>query len=1138
MKKKPCDDTCSPEREKKQVFLTRARYVFLCVVMCFTSLSLMAQENEKKFDISFENESLETVLTSLKKQCGYDFIYQKEAVAGVKVDRLEMKQATLKQILDKLLLPLGFSYEIVDRSVVIRKNPQKSKETTLQSITIKGKVVDMKKQPLPGVTVLVKGTTLGVSTSAEGTFKIEVPDKTVVLVFSCVGMESKEVKLKDVTDKEILLGKEELIVSLVESVESLDDVVVTGYGNVRKESYTGTAVRVEGKDIVKVANRNVIAALQVFDPSFRLMERNDLGSNPNAIPEFYIRGQSGVGNLSVSDISEARTKNNPNLPIFILDGLDVSVEKIYDMDPNRIHSITILKDAAATAVYGSRASNGVVVIETIAPKAGKFNVTYNLTGTITAPDLSSYDYFDAAEKLEVEILAGYYEINPPNRGVRNVYSELNKKRMALAKGVNTDWLALPLRVGYNHKHSVAIDGGNDNIRYGVNFFYDQQKGVMKKDLRERLGTELRIDYRLENLNVINRISFNKVTAKASPYGNYADYVNQLPYNELYDEFGNYLYRFATWHSGSLYINPMYEGAETKNFNNTVSEEFSDNLLVDWYLNEHWNIKAQVGFTRQTTSGKNFVDPASGQFSSVRDDLKGTLSTTEGKSYNWTTNLQILYNQSIGINYISGSLGFNTAESITSSVATNYRGFPSGSLNSIMYAQEIVSKPSETDNHTRLAGLFVRLNYSYDDIYLFDGSLRFDGSSEFGSDKKIAPFYSAGVGLNIHNYDFLKDNSWLTQLKLTATYGQTGKLNFEPYAARDIYEIFSDKWYATGMGVKLMALGNTDLKWEKKNNYDLKLEFDIRDGLFYAQLAYYYSITKDMITAITIPSSFGFTSYYDNMGEVENVGYELDLRSNIVRKGDWFVSLYGNMAHNKNKILKVANSLKHYNDMVDAYYDDYDYLSYQEKYAKPFTKYEEGGSTTSIFGMKSLGIDPSSGQEVFVRRDGTITYEWEANEQQILGNSLPDIQGSFGINVQWRTLTLFASFMYEYGGQAYNLTIPSRIESVDLWNYNADRRVLTDRWIKIGDITPLKDIADRDAYTRPTSRFVQDNNVLKFNSLSLAWTVSKGWVEKLRLSQFKLQFNMNDVAHWSTVKQERGTSYPFARNFDFTLGLSF
>ena len=213
-------------------------------------------------------------------------------------------------------------------------------------------------------------------------------------------------------------------------------------------------------------------------------------------------------------------------------------------------------------------------------------------------------------------------------------------------------------------------------------------------------------------------------------------------------------------------------------------------------------------------------------------------------------------------------------------------------------------------------------------------------------------------------------------------------------------------------------------------------------------------------------------------------------------------------------------------------------SNQEKYAESFTKYEEGGSTTSIFGMKSLGIDPASGQEVFVRKDGTITYEWEANEQQILGNTLPNVQGAFGLNLQWKTLTLFASFMYECGGQVYNTTLPTKIESVDLYNYNADRRVLSDRWIKIGDVTPLKDIADRSSYSRPTSRFVQDNNVLEFNSLSLSWVVREGFVKKLKLNQLKLQFTMNDVAHWSSIRQERGTSYPFARNFDFTLGISF
>lgn len=166
---------------------------------------------------------------------------------------------------------------------------------------------------------------------------------------------------------------------------------------------------------------------------------------------------------------------------------------------------------------------------------------------------------------------------------------------------------------------------------GSIFFMSQQKGVMKKDLRSRLGTELRIDYRLSNLNVINRISFNKVLAKNSPYGTFSDYVNQLPYNELYDEFGNYLYKFNTWHSGSIYVNPMYEGAETKNFGKTTTEEFSDNLLIDWYLNEHLNIKAQIGFTRTTTSGKNFTDPASGKYFSGSDDTpKGSLSTSEGK----------------------------------------------------------------------------------------------------------------------------------------------------------------------------------------------------------------------------------------------------------------------------------------------------------------------------------------------------------------------------------------------------------------------------------------------------------------------------------------------------------------------------
>ena len=504
----------------------------------------------------------------------------------------------------------------------------------------------------------------------------------------------------------------------------------------------------------------------------------------------------------------------------------------------------------------------------------------------------------------------------------------------------------------------------------------------------------------------------------------------------------------------------------------------------------------------------------------------------------SSSLQLLYNQRFGKHFVNGSLGFEARQNNSSSTSARYSGFPSGELSSIMFSQIIRDKPIESDNKTKNVGAFFRINYSYNDIYLFDTSVRFDGSSEFGSDKKYAPFWSTGIGVNIHKYAFLADSRIINQLKLTATFGQTGKLNFAPYAAKDIYDIFSKNWYSTGMGVKLKALGNENLTWEKKNNYDLKIETSLFDDMIYLKASYYNSRTKDMVSSITIPSSFGFTSYYDNLGEIENKGYELDLRLNLISKKDVFLNLYGNLAHNKNKILKIANSLREYNDKVNEYYDGYsEYTSYKEEYAKPFTKYVEGGSTTSIFGMKSLGINPTNGKEVFVKKDGSITYEWDANEQQILGNTLPDIQGSFGFNFSYKSLSLFVNFMYEYGGQQYNSTYASRIESVDLYNYNADKRVLTDRWKKIGDRSPLKDIADRGAYSRPTSRFVQDNNFIDFNSLTLSYNLMNDFIKKLNLSRVKLQFTMNNVAHISSIKRERGTSYPFARNFDFTLSVS-
>ena len=278
---------------------------------------------------------------------------------------------------------------------------------------VKGKVTDSEGHSLPGVNVRVKEVQGGTVCDIDGNFKLSAPREDAVLVFSYIGMATQEVTVKASQKKEIL-------VQMKEDVNEVNEVVVTGYATLRKESFTGNTVSIKKEDLQKVSKTNVISAIQVFDPSFRIAENNMWGSDPNALPEVYLRGKSGIGikELDATDVtSKSSLMNNPNLPTFIMDGFEISVTKLYDMDPSRIESITILKDAAATAMYGSRAANGVIVITTVTPKPGKINVSYSLTGEVEMPDLSDYNLLNAADKLEAERISGCFE--DPTGGVEN-----------------------------------------------------------------------------------------------------------------------------------------------------------------------------------------------------------------------------------------------------------------------------------------------------------------------------------------------------------------------------------------------------------------------------------------------------------------------------------------------------------------------------------------------------------------------------------------------------------------------------------------------------------------------------------------------------------------------------------------------
>ena len=1119
----------------------RERRWLLCflVAMCCTLSTWALPSQDKTVTLNLRNVSVETALDAVKKQTGVNMLYNSQMFKGVSPVSVNAKNERWEVALKLILNPQGFDYVVKDGIVVIRKMQTEKRENR-----IRGMVVDANREPIPGASIIVKGTRTGTSTNIEGEFTLDVKNDKVTLEVSFIGMKKQTLQV-DASRKKMLE------ITLVDDVKTLDDVVVTGYSNVRKTSFTGSSTQISGDDLRKVSQTNVIGALQTFDPSFRLVSNAQFGSDPNALPEMYIRGRSGFGvkELDKDQLSKSNLENNPNLPTFIMDGFEVSIEKIYDLDPTRIESMTILKDAAATAIYGSRAANGVVVITTVAPKPGEVRVSYNFTGTLEMPDLRDYNLANASEKLEIERRAGLYDKG--NNGNNTTADGLNKyyeKYALIQSGIDTDWLSLPLRNAFDHKHSLYIEGGTPNLRYGVDASYNGGNGVMKGSGRDRYSIGFSLDYRVKKLQVKNTVSFGHTKSKESPYGAFSDYTSLLPYETPYKN-GTLVKQLYYSRKGSNSVNnPLYE-ATLSNYEWSAYDEIIDNLSVNWYLNDYLTVKGQFSVTKQYTSSERFYDPLSSKVSvygTTDTKLQGDLFTGEGSSLSWNSNAFLYYTRSFGNHNFNFSGGWEASAYNTENTSAQYRGFPSGQFNSLNYASEIYKKPTLTENTTRRVSILATLNYTWNDIYLADASVRFDGSSEFGANQKWAPFFSGGLGVNIHNYDFLKGNEKINKLKVRASYGRTGKVNFPAYAATTMYETLFDEWYITGYGAVLKALGNKDLSWEKTDKFNFGIETQFFNQRLTVDLDYYYEKTIDLINDVTLSQTSGFSTYKNNMGEVENKGFEMQIRADIYRDRNWSVALWGNMAHNKNKILKISDSQKAYNERVAEFYKKE--LQYQAiyntslkdaNYAVPISQYAEGESLTSIWAVRSLGIDLTTGKELFLNRDGSITDTWDASQEVVVGNTEPKLNGSIGLNATYKNWSLFAAFQYEFGGQEYNQTLVDRVENADIANGNVDLRVLTQRWQKPGDVAEFKNIADSKLTTLPTSRFVQDKKYIRLSALTLSYDFNREWIKKhLHMNMLRLEMSSSDFINWNSIRQERGLSYPKSWKVDFSLKAQF
>lgn len=1110
------------------------RLAVLLVIWTAGLSAVRAQQSQQTIAVNFRNATVQQVFTWLDNHTQYDFVYNNSQIESLPRVSMQMSRTTVVDVVKHCLRNSSLSYQIRGNMVVIRPADE-IKKGTEEAVQFSGVVYDENGLPLAGVSVVLKQASRGAVTGPDGKFTLKARrSDDMTLSFSFLGMKNQEIAVFN-NGKQVFKELDKINVHMDPAVSEIGNVVVTGILNIAQKSFSGSSTTITGEQLKTVAPQgNALSAIQIFEPSFRIAENLDMGSNPNALPQMYVRGRSGIGTpaLDESLTSEHALKNDPNQPIFMLDGYEVSMEKIYDLDIERIETYTILKDAAATAMYGSRAANGVVVITTKPLPAGRLNVTYSGNFTINAPDLSSYNLMNAREKLEAERLAGYYDTDDPSQ-IATKLKEYNGKLQNIERGIETDWLALPLRTSFGHKHSIGIAGASDAFRYGLDLMYDDQEGVMKGQNRKKMSAALNLQYQYKGLTFRNQMTTTLVNSQESPYGTFSDYVRMNPYDTYLDENGNIGMNMATWHSGSPYRNPMYD-ATLGSFDKGKRHEFYDQFDVRYYLNKKINFKANVALGYIVSDSDKFTDPAAAKFQST--EKKGQLTTSRQKQSTYDISLNGYYNDQIGRHNINFVVGLNIREEKTNYEGFTYSGFPEGGFSAPGYAKDIDTK-SYLEGKNRLFGALAVLNYSYNDVIFADLSGRIDGSSQFGSNKRFAPFFSTGAGVNVHNLKFFKENTpWLTQFKLRGTYGMTGKVSFPSYAAQNKYEMFTDWQYPTGDGVQIMYLGNPNLKWERTLQTDLGFEFEILKGLFYAKYNYYIKDTHDNIADMFIPTSSGFTSYKENIGRMENRGHEIKLQSRVVNTRNTIINLIFNGASNKGKLKKISNSLRAYNDRVNEHYNSNQ--GGNDVQSTPLLRYVEDGSLTGIYAMRSLGIDPATGKELYMRRDGSTTFKWDPAENVLVGDTEPSMSGSFGLSAYWKGFTLDTYFMYEWGGQRYNQTLRTTIEMADILNSNCDRRVLSDRWIKPGDIARFRDIKDYNSVTRPTSRLVQNYSYLNMSSLSVGYEFKRDMIRKLGLYRLKLQFNCRDLFTASSIQVERGLSSPYARAFTLSVNASF
>ena len=1093
----------------------------------------------RKISLRASGESLGQILTIISKRAGVSFVYRTGLRGIDEPTTVNFSNAPLEKVLTQLLAKQDVKLTYTSNAVIFERDRKESTTTAKSAantpaqalMRVSGTVVaERDKEPLVGAAVVVLdnrglASHMGTMTDMDGKFTIDVPHKASIQV-SYVGFEKYSMQITNhMANLEVPL----------KSGTDIDEVVVTGMGYRNKNSFTGGYVSVKGEELRKLSPTNMLKGLQFFDPSFVVVENNRTGSDPNAPMDIQIRGDQVLGGNREASTMELLLDNpssRPNMPLFVLDGFIVSINRVLELDPERVESITILKDAAATSIYGSRAANGVVVVETKVAPDGKLQISYSGRLTLQTPDLSVYNLCNAAEKLELERLAGIYDENVPaqmnqyNRYLRNVLA-----------GVDSYWLSQPVRIAAQHNHSLSAAGGTEVFRYTLSVNAGFTPGVMKGSSNKNKNVMFQMSYRKNKWIVGANITLADTRGDNSPYGSFSQYTQVNPYYPIYNAMGGYDRVLDDKGLGSAgqvrpIGNPLYDTTfeqtdffKNLNMNNALNIEFAalDNLRFN----------AQMNYVRGLAAVEKFLPPEHTSFVNQTDlTQKGSYAKQTGETMNWSVDLSASYNLNKNSHLLSIMGNWSVHESKNNSVNLNATGYPNENMNDFIFGYEMNNRPNGTESTSRSMGMTAQLSYSYDNRYSADFNLRGDISSQFGADKRLAPFWSAGVRWNAHREKWLEGR--ISNLILRATYGITGSQSYSPYQAIEFYtfqNMMKPYLGSNVLGATLQGLNNDGLGWSKSENFNAAIEVGVWKNRVNMTLNYYNTITRQLLVDFNLAPSTGFQTQTMNAGELQNRGFEASMNVIAIQdiRNEIYWTLGANASHNVNRVRKVSNGLKAMNE--------------QALKSNVYTNtqiYQEGHSTSTLYMVRSLGIDPSTGEEVYLTRDGQRTFTWNAADKVAVGDTLPKMRGSLFTTLNWKDLSFNLFFSYTLGASIYNQTLVDKVENRSLY-YNTDRRALTDRWKTAGDVSEFKKLSASGNSTPASTRFLMTENTLSLGSLTIGYRMRNDripFLRKLNINVVNINFTTNELFRLSNIKQERGLDYPFARSYSLSLSFLF